>query len=125
MKLTTNFRKTLETLKKFVSEKIETDRDRAGVIQAFKFTFEQAWKSIQKVASSQGSQVANPKSSFQYAMQNGWIDQENEKIWLNMIKDRNLTSHTYQEDYAKSVLKNITENYIDEFESLLTRLEKA
>jgi hypothetical protein len=36
-----NFGKALAKLKEFVAAPIVTERDRAGIIQAFEFTFEQ------------------------------------------------------------------------------------
>lgn len=117
-----NFRKTLSQLKAYVSLPITNDRDRAGIIQAFEFTFEQAWKAIQKKATLLGLEVGSPKKSFSVAMENFWIPIEEESKWLQLIKDRNLTSHTYHEDIAKEVLDRITANYIPMFESLLNQL---
>lgn len=120
----TNFRLTLDELKKFVSMPIENDRDRAGIIQAFEFTYEQSWKAIQKIAGEQGASIGSPKAAFAFAMQNHWIDPKDEPLWLQLMKDRNLTSHTYKEENAKTVLTHITENYLAMFSSLLDHLNK-
>lgn len=120
-----NFRNTLNELKKYVTTPIEDDRDRAGIIQAFEFTFEQSWKAIQKIAAKQGVEIGNPKAAFSYAMQNNWIPKNDEGRWLELLKDRNLTTHTYQEDIAKDVLGRITEDYLAMFTELLSGLRNA
>lgn len=123
MNKTTNFKKTLEELKKFSEMPVVNDRDRAGIIQAFEFTFEQAWKCIQKISTAQGLEIGSPRKAFVAAMQNGWIAESDEGMWLEMIKDRNLTTHTYEQALAKLILARIQSNYIRMFESLLTKLQ--
>lgn len=117
-----NFKKTLNQLKNFSSLPINNDRDKAGIIQAFEFTFEQCWKAIQKRAGSEGVEIGSPKKAFMFAFQNAWIKKEKESIWLSMLEDRNLTSHTYKEDVANAVVKRIIDHYIPQFEELLKNL---
>lgn len=124
MSPTHNFKSTLDELSKYLELPIQNDRDIAGIIQAFEFTFEQAWKSIQKIAHSQGVEIGSPKAAFSYALQNSWISSSEESLWLQLLKDRNLTSHTYQEDLAQQVLSRIQSNYLKMFQGLLTALEK-
>jgi len=119
-----NFEKTLKQLKSFVALPIQNDRDKAGIIQAFEYTFEQCWKSIQKKAGHDGVQIGSPKKAFMFAFQNNWIQKEAEVLWLQMIEDRNLTSHTYKEDIAAVVLQRIVRDYIPCFDSLLLKLRK-
>jgi nucleotidyltransferase substrate binding protein (TIGR01987 family) len=119
-----NFRKTLSELKKYLSIPVSNDRDRAGIIQGFEFTFEQSWKSIQKIAAEQGASIGSPKAAFSFAMQNQWILISDEPKWLALLKDRNLTSHTYQEELAHEVIERIQTQYVRMFESLLASLEK-
>lgn len=117
-----NFKRTLAQLKSFAALPIINDRDKAGIIQAFEYTFEQSWKTIQKKAGVEGVEVASPKKAFMFAFQNSWISKDKELIWLKMIEDRNLTSHTYKEDIANEVLDRILKDYIASFEGLLTKL---
>jgi len=124
MSPTHNFKKTLEELDAFLKLPIQNDRDIAGIIQAFEFTFEQCWKSIQKIAGAQGVEVGSPKSAFSYALQNSWIRLEDELSWLELLKDRNLTSHTYHEDLAREVLQRIQTRYLQMFQELLPALER-
>ena len=119
-----NFKMTLDELDKFLKLPIQNDRDIAGIIQAFEFNFEQCWKSIQKIAGSQGVEIGSPKAAFSYALQNSWIKSEEEPKWLQLLKDRNLTSYTYQEELAKEVLKRIQNDYLKMFQQLLSHLEK-
>jgi nucleotidyltransferase substrate binding protein (TIGR01987 family) len=113
-----------EELDAFLKLPIQNNRDIAGIIQAFEFTFEQCWKSIQKIAGAQGVEVGSPKSAFSYALQNSWIRLEDELSWLELLKDRNLTSHTYQEDLAREVLQRIQTRYLQRFQELLPALER-
>ena len=119
-----NFRKSLAQLKTFVSLPIKNDRHRFGIIQAFEFTFEQAWKAIQKRAGTQGVEIGNPKSAFMYAMKNQWLSTNEEQSWLQLLKDRNQTSHTYEEILAKEVLERIQNVYVRLFEGLVDGMGK-
>ena len=118
-----NFKKTLRQLKAFVSTPVANDRDRAGVIQAFEYTFEKCWKALPKRAGKEGIEIASPKKAFSFAFQNSWIPKDKEKLWLKMLEDRNLTSHTYKEDVAKEVLRKIVAEYVPGFEALLLKLD--
>ena len=55
-----NFGKALSKLHEFTAAPVVDDRDRAGVIQAFEFTFEQCWRSFQQIAMTQGIATASP-----------------------------------------------------------------
>ena len=46
--------RVVATLDRFLQEPVETERDRAGVIQAFEFCYELSWKSLQEIATSEG-----------------------------------------------------------------------
>lgn len=122
---TENFEGTLQQLKLFQSMPIENDRDRAGIIQAFEFTFEQSWLSIQKIAGALGLRAPSPKQAFSVAMAQGWIKSKDESKWLRMLEDRNLTSHTYKQAIANEVLNRISSDYIPLFEDLLAQLKNA
>ena len=117
-----NFQKTLKQLNAYLVKPVTDDRDRAGIIQAFEFTFEQSWKAIQKISGKMGAQVGTPKQAFTLAIQSGWIDRAEEQLWLRLLEDRNLTSHTYKEDLAKEVLQRIQTHYVAMFENLLEKL---
>ena len=82
----------------------ETDLTRDGAIQRFEFCFELAWKLMQKSLRREGIDVRSPRASLRAAFQQGWID---EVPWLAMLSDRNLTSHTYDEDLAAQVYSRL------------------
>jgi nucleotidyltransferase substrate binding protein (TIGR01987 family) len=124
MKPLVNFEKSLSELEKYLKMPIENDRDRAGIIQAFEFTFEQSWKSVQKLAAAQGVEVASPKTAFSFAMQSKWILTTDEHKWLKLISDRNLTTHTYHGELAQEILERIQNEYVSMFNSLLKSLQK-
>lgn len=119
-----NFSTTLSKLQEFLSEEIKTDRDRAGLIQGFEFTFEQCWKAIQKKSGEEGVQVVSPKQAFSNALGRGWISQDEESIWLDMIKDRNLTSHTYKEALALEIEQSIKDIYEPAFVKILEKMKR-
>jgi nucleotidyltransferase substrate binding protein (TIGR01987 family) len=83
----------------------ENDFVRDAAIQRFEFCFELAWKAIQAVARLEGQDCASPRSAFSVAWRNEWI--HDEAAWLNMLDDRNKTSHTYRESMAKEVFDSL------------------
>ena len=54
-----SFGKAFAKLHEFSAMPMANDRDRAGVNQAFEFTFEQCWKAFQRVSTAQGLSAAS------------------------------------------------------------------
>ncbi|MCG2725920.1 MAG: HI0074 family nucleotidyltransferase substrate-binding subunit [Elusimicrobia bacterium] len=112
---TANFSKALSRLKEGLLESgyaLSLD----GALQRFEFTFEMAWKTMKKFLLVEGFDCASPRDCVKKAFQSGYI--ENERVWLDMIKDRNLSSHIYDEKDAKAVYNRVKQNYDNEFKKL-------
>ena len=48
---------------------------------------------------------------------------EDGEAWMEMIRHRNLTTHTYNESVANEVVSAILNTYFAEFETLLVKIE--
>ena len=118
-----NYEQALNRLHEFIDEPIVNDRDRAGIIQAFEFTFELSWKTIQKIAQYEELEIGGPKTALKQAYNMNFIENEFENSWILMLKDRNLMSHTYKEDVAIDVCEHIQTVYIKAFDNLLSKLK--
>lgn len=125
IKVYENFELALKKLKEFTALPILEERDVSGIIQALEFTFELAWKSLQKVLTSEGFEVRGPKHCIELALKHGHVNFDHEDIWKDMLSDRNLTVHTYREQTANQVLNNIISKYISAFDSLLTSFKES
>ncbi len=99
------YKKALKKLKDAVGRPLTEDIIRDGTIQRFEFTFELAWKLMQKINRVQGFETPSPRSSIKQCFQLGFFTED--LRWLDMIKDRNLTSHTYCEDIANRIYRDI------------------
>jgi nucleotidyltransferase substrate binding protein (TIGR01987 family) len=117
-----NFSLALASLEEFVAEPIRTNRDKAGIIQAFEFTYELAWKTFQRLAQDEGLQVASPRQAFSSALQVGFISPEEEPVWIAMMQDRNLTSHTYHQSLATEIVQRIRTAYLPVLKVTAARL---
>lgn len=98
--------------------KDELDKD--GVIQRFEFTFELLWKTLKMFLEYQGIDVKSPRDSLKEAFRMGLIDDE--EIYLDMLEDRNLTSHIYDEEVSEEIFKRIKSRYVQLFEKVLKKL---
>lgn len=76
-----------------------------GTIQRFEFVIELFWKSLTRLLGSEGIQAATPREAIKAAFRAGWIDDES--AWLEMLADRNATSHVYNEAQARSIYVRI------------------
>jgi len=113
-----NARRALSQLEAFVQQSRHSDMDRAAVIQAFEFTFETFWRAFKKVVEEQGQAAPFPRTAIAGAFQLGLIDDED--TWLDMIQDRNQTSHIYNENISKAIYANITSRYVKAFQAVET-----
>ena len=115
-----NFKNALSRLKEAVNAYEENDEFiNDCIIQRFEFTYELSHKMLKKYMEEQGInfEVSFPKTVIKEAYANHLIN--NEQVWLNMLNDRNTTSHMYDKKIADRIVKNIMESYIEEFDNLL------
>mgnify|MGYP000025225868 FL=1 len=78
-------------------------------IQRFEFSIELTWKTLKKCLAIEGIEANTPRECIQQAYAIHWLDDE--AAWLSMLKDRNLTSHTYKEDLALEIYHRLPLHY--------------
>lgn len=106
-----SFKKALITFKELLKDN-PTDIERDAAIQRFEYCFELAWKSLKEVLKKEGftiEKLSSPKKVIKTAFQAGYI--ANDEIWITMLQERNLTSHTYNEQLAKDIYNDFKSFY--------------
>lgn len=99
----------------------EIDYLRDATIQRFEFSIELFWKTLKKILSYEKIESSTPRDTLAKAYQYQLID--NEKIWLNMLDDRNNTSHAYNEKTAQLIFENI-KKYLPTFQTTFNHLNE-
>ena len=121
-----NYSKALERLSDalhLAQERPLSDLEKQGLIQAFEFTHELAWKTLKDLLEYRGNVgIYGSRDATRQAFQLGLI--ENGEIWMDMIKSRNESSHTYNENTAEKIYAVISKSYAPEFAQLLNTLNQ-
>ncbi|MBI5815459.1 MAG: nucleotidyltransferase substrate binding protein [Nitrospinae bacterium] len=117
-----DFIKALSRLKEALAEK-ETSIARDAAIQRFEFCYELAWNTMKLWLESKDIDVRNAKDTLREALKQGLI--EDGSGWSLMHENRNLTSHTYDEQTAVKVHGFIKKEGVALFDVLEARLEAA
>ncbi len=102
-------------------EQARDELDKDGVIQRFEFTFELLWKALKIYLEHQGIIVKTPRDSFVEAFRINLFDDE--KIFLDMMEDRNSASHIYDKETSKKIFNRIKKNYSSEITKLIEQLK--
>ena len=103
-------------------ESASTELEKDGVIQRLEFTFELLWKTLKIILEYKGIEVRSPRSAIKEAFKAGLI--EDDEILLDMLEDRNLSSHIYSEEIAEQIFKRIEKAYVPAMEKLLAILKE-
>jgi nucleotidyltransferase substrate binding protein (TIGR01987 family) len=99
-----------------------TDLEKQGVIQAFEFTHELAWNVIKDYFEYQGnSSINGSRDATREAFQKNLISQGD--IWMEMIKSRNLTSHTYNKKIAEDIVDKVIGLYAPVFKDFELKMD--
>ena len=121
-----NYRKALSKLAEAGGMEVEkmSGLEKEGVIQRFEYTHELAWNTLKDFLTYQGvsSTIFGSRDATREAFAAGLI-KEGEK-WMEMIKSRNLTSHTYNEDTANEIFAKIIADFLPCFLDLEQVLEQ-
>jgi len=112
-----NYKKALCTLKNAVelaADRELSDLEKQGIIQGFEFTFELAWNVMKDYLEEQGiNGIVGSKNAIRLAFSKGIIDDG--QVWMDMLKDRNLASHSYDEKIAEDLVTAIIDAYYSHF----------
>ena len=117
-----NYKKALDKLQRIIDEPEVNDYRLDALIQRFEFTYELAWKLIKAWLEYKGIEARTPRDCFREAFAADLI-QEGEG-WMDMLVDRNLTSHTYEEKDARKIGKNIEEVHFLLLSQLIPAIEE-
>lgn len=91
-----------------------------GVVQRYEFTFELLWKTLKIFLNDKGIDARTPKDVFKEAFKLDWLEEE--EVFLNMLEDRNLCSHVYDQQTSRKIVDRITKKYISAIETVLNKL---
>ncbi len=121
-----NFSRALSQLRTAVAlsrQRSLSELEIQGLIQAFEFTHELAWNVIKDFFFEQGnSSIMGSKDATREAFQHSLI--EDGQSWMDMIRSRNLSTHTYNEVTALEIAHKILVIYFPLFESFLNKMNE-
>jgi nucleotidyltransferase substrate binding protein (TIGR01987 family) len=93
-----------------------------GVIHRFEYTHELAWNVMKDFLVHAGNTtIFGSKDATREAFAAGLI--MNGDVWMDMIKSRNKTSHTYNEETADEIFMKIVDQYLDEYLRFRDKME--
>lgn len=108
-------------------EALENDPDndfiQDSLIRRYEYTLELAWKTMKDYLENEGfMDVTSPKKAVRKAFQERMI--QDGSAWITALDDCNKTSHAYDENMAKEVIRSITEQHIPIFRDFYLYLKK-
>jgi len=105
------------------SEPFLDDIIKEGIIQRFEYTHEIAWNVMKDFLQYSGiDNVTGSRDAIRSAHMNGLL--RNGEVWMDMIRSRNQTSHTYHEETVDEVFWNIVRDYHPEFVAFKDQMEE-
>jgi nucleotidyltransferase substrate binding protein (TIGR01987 family) len=117
-----NFSNALGQLAKFIEKGELNELEEQGLIQAFEYNYELAWNTIKDFLEAQGeTNITGSRDAFRLAFRRGLIEEGD--AWMDMIKSRALTTHTYNEKTAGEIARAVKAVYFNEFVKLHKKLE--
>ena len=117
-----NLKKAFTQLEEAVSLPTLSKLEKQGLIKGFEITYELAWNTLKDLLQEQGyTGILGSKDTFRLGNQVGLLNNGN--IWMEMVKGRNATSHTYDEETADKIIEAIRERYYFAFSTLISTID--
>ena len=115
-----NYGRALQTLRnaaELATQRPLSELEQQGLIQGFEFTHELAWNLLKDFLEAQGiAGLIGSRDAIRTAFKNGLLEEG--ETWMEMIKARNLSSHTYQQDLAQRIATDILTRFYPAFVAL-------
>jgi nucleotidyltransferase substrate binding protein (TIGR01987 family) len=104
------------------TEEVLEEIIKEGLIQRFEYTFEMSWNVMKDYALYQGnSEIGGSRDAIRNAFSLNLISDGDR--WMEMIKSRIKTSHTYNEETANEIYLKIINEYYPEFLKFQEKME--
>lgn len=99
-----------------------SELEKQGLIHAFEFTHELAWNVLRDYFTHQGTGtlITGSRDATREAFNKGLLADGD--VWMEMIKSRNQTSHTYNQKISEEIVQKITTQYFSAFCSFKTKM---
>ncbi len=100
-----NFEKSFRVLERRIDEyegQPEMEAFQMALVQSFEIILELSWKLLKDYLENEGLKTTTPKSVIRLAFQSEIISDG--AAWMDALKQRNMTSHTYDEEIARQVI---------------------
>ena len=100
--------------------------EQAGIVKLFEICYEQAWKMMKEIMEYHGlnpDKTGSPRLITKLAYQNHLINDQ--EAWLNILDNRNLTTHIYDDEESLAAIKKIQKIYVPLFIELRSEIEKS
>lgn len=118
-----NYCRALSQLEIALQQKNFSVLEKDGVVKRFEFTFELAWKTLQDILNEMGyADVKGPKPVIKKSFEDEII--KDGQAWIDMLNDRNNSTHLYDESVAQDIFNNIQKNYLKLLTDLKIKLLK-
>ena len=96
---------------------------RDATIHRFEFTFEAVWKAMQMYLQHEGHSTSGPRDVIRKAFAAGHIESDTEAdAWLNMLDDRNLTTHVYRRPLAREIHERVVAYHAKRLRAMAEKL---
>lgn len=117
-----NYKKALSQLEKFIAKGKLNELEEQGLIHASEYTHELAWNVLRDYLREQGNfDIHGSRDATLEAFKLDLIHDGD--TWMDMIKDRNRTSYTYNQATADLIALNITQRFFPLFLTLRTTMQ--
>ena len=91
---------------------VTTPKDPAGIIadatlRRFQLAFDRFWKALRAMLDRDGLQAGTPRESLSRGLVAGWLDIDDQQLWLEMLRSRIELRHLYDEARARAICARI------------------
>jgi nucleotidyltransferase substrate binding protein (TIGR01987 family) len=117
-----NYKKALWQLQKFIDKGELSELENQGLVKAFESIYELAWNTLKDFLEYQGqSDIYGSRDVIRQAFKFDLIGDG--ESWMDMLKSRNKTSHTYNEETAQEICRAVKNVYYSLFQQLNQKLD--
>ncbi len=104
----------------YINDK-QNDIYKLAIVQAFEIVYELGWKVIKDFLKTKDIETFTPRDTIKEAFAANILPSA--QIWIDMAKDRNASSHEYNQDKVNMILENISATYFYELKRFKENLE--